>query len=89
MLLQKDALIKNYKNLVTEADEYYRATNIECILVYGNISILDRKQKDAFESYRNELRSIRLIGFDELLQRINNLLALFENRPDILGYNAH
>jgi len=83
LLLQKDTLTKNYKNLVAEADEYYRATNIECILVYGNIGILDRKQKDAFENYRNELRSIRLIGFDELLMRINNLLALLENRPDI------
>lgn len=83
LLLQKDTLTKNYKNLVTEADEYYRATNIECLLVYGNIGMLSRKQKDAFESYRNELRSIRIIGFDELLERINNLLALLENRPDI------
>jgi len=84
LLLQKDALIKNYKNLVAEADEYYRANNIECILIYGNISLLNRAQKDTFEIYRNELRSIRLIGFDELLMRIKNLLALFENRSDVL-----
>ena len=30
------------------------------------------------ENYRNELRSVRIIGFDELLARVNNLLSLME-----------
>ena len=34
--------------------------------------------QEVFESYRNELRSVRVIGFDELLKRINNILALFD-----------
>ena len=34
--------------------------------------------QEVFESYRNELRSVRVIGFDELLKRINNMLALFD-----------
>lgn len=53
-------------------------------MVYGNVSRLNKKEKEAFENYRNELRSIRLIGFDELLARVENLLKLFEGRPDVL-----
>lgn len=81
LLLQKDTLVKNYKNLIADEDEYYRATNVESILVFGTVGKLTKKQKDAFENYRNELRSVRIIGFDELLARINNLLSLLENHP--------
>lgn len=82
LLLQKDTLVKNYKMLLSESDEFYRANNVECILLYGNVGKLNREERDAFENYRNELRSIRIVGFDELLQKVNNLIALFENRPD-------
>lgn len=80
LLFQKDSLTKNYKNLVTEADpeERFQATNIESVLVYGNVGTLKKKEKEAFDCYRNELRSIHLIGFDELLRRICNLLDLLE-----------
>ena len=81
LLLQKDTLVKNYKMLVADEDVYYRATNVESILVFGTVGKLDKKQKDAFENYRNELRSVRIIGFDELLARVNNLLLLLENHP--------
>ena len=67
--------------LVADEDVYYRATNVESILVFGTVGKLDKKQKDAFENYRNELRSVRIIGFDELLARVNNLLLLLENHP--------
>lgn len=81
LLMQKDTLAKNYKTLVADEDEYYRATNVESILVFGTVGKLTKKQKDAFENYRNELRSVRIIGFDELLARVNNLLSLLENHP--------
>lgn len=81
LLLQKDTLAKNYKNLVADDEVYYRATNIESILVFGTVGSLDKRQKDAFENYRNELRSVRIIGFDELLARVNNLLLMMETQP--------
>ena len=37
-----------------------------------------KKNKNYLILYRNELRFVRVIGFDELLKRINNMLALFE-----------
>jgi hypothetical protein len=82
LLLQKDTLAKEYFFLLAKSETKYRANNIECILIYGNVGSLRPEEKDAFESYRNELRTVRIIGFDELLQKVNNLLALFENKPD-------
>lgn len=83
LLLQKDTLLKNYTTLLANSDESFRANNIDCVLVYGTIQTLNKKEKEAFDNYRNELRSIRIIGFDELQYKIENLLKLFEGKPDI------
>jgi len=82
LLLQKDELNKGYSDLLRNTDEYFRVNNISCVLLYGTVNNLSKAEKDAFENFRNELRSIHIIGFDELLARVTNLLALFENQPD-------
>lgn len=82
LLLQKDTLEKNYFNLFADSEVPFRANNIEGFLIIGNVGELDKKEKEAFESYRNELRAIHIIGFDELLQKVNNLLALLEGQTD-------
>lgn len=82
LLLQKDELYKGYSDLLRKTDEFFRVNNITCVLVYGTINDLSKAKKEAFENFRNELRSIHIIGFDELLERIRNLLKLFEGQPD-------
>ena len=83
LLLQKDELAKSYSDLLRRTDEFFRANNIICFLVYGIIGELNKQEKEAFENFRNELRSVHIIGFDELLARVENLLKLLEDRPDI------
>ena len=83
LLLQKDELNKGYSDLLRKTDEFFQVNNISCILVYGTINDLSKAEKEAFENFRNELRSIHIIGFDELLARVSNLLKLFEGNPDI------
>ena len=81
ILKQKSELLRNYDSLYTNAAKAgtpFNSNNVECILIVGNVSKLTLEQKEVFDSYRNELRSIRIIGFDELLKRIENLLDLFE-----------
>ncbi|MCD8357047.1 MAG: DUF4263 domain-containing protein [Clostridia bacterium] len=58
----------------------FNANNIECILLVGNVGDLTGEQREVFDVYRNELRSVRIIGFDELLKRIEDLLKLFEEK---------
>ena len=87
LLLQKDELIKSYSDLLRKTDDFFRVNNINCFLVYGTINSLSKEEKDAFENFRNELRSIHIIGFDELLARVINLLKLFEGHPDIPAHD--
>lgn len=79
LLKQKETLYTHYATLLYESDIKFEANNIECVLVIGNVSELPKDQQRTFEAFRNELRSIRVIGFDELLQKIDNLLDLFVN----------
>lgn len=83
LLLQKDELNKGYSELLRKTDDFFRVNNIACFLVYGTVSDLSKEEKDTFENFRNELRNIHIIGFDELLARVSNLLKLFEGKPDI------
>lgn len=83
MLKQRSELLTNYNALYASAAKCgtpFNANNVECILVVGNVSTLSPEEKEVFDTYRNELRSIRIIGFDELLKRIENLLIMFENK---------
>ena len=82
LLKQKTELLNNYSTLFTKAAKAgnpFNANNIECVLIIGNIGNLTAEQKEIFDTYRNELRSVRIIGFDELLKRVENFLNLFEN----------
>ena len=83
VLKQRSELLTNYNALYASAAKCgtpFNANNVECILVVGNVSTLSPEEKEVFDTYRNELRSIRIIGFDELLKRIENLLIMFENK---------
>lgn len=54
-------------------------------MVVGKISSLNTKERRNFECYRNELRGIEVICFDELLDKINTMISLLENNIDDLN----
>ena len=81
VLKQRAELTKAYTNLFERAaksGEMFNVNNIECILVIGTLGNMSNEEKEVFDTYRNDLRSIRIITFDELLTRIDNMLSLFE-----------
>ena len=82
LLKQRDTFNQNYHTLNSLDEEHFNACNIEAILVYGMINKLNSEQKDTFERFRNELRSITIITFDELLKKVENLISLFSYQDD-------
>lgn len=79
VLNQRETLYKQYHSLVAESEDEdkFEALNIHSILVIGVITSLDSKaKKRSFERYRNELRNVDIICFDELLQKIDTMLQL-------------
>lgn len=87
LLIQKDELYKEYANLRLHTDSNFEALNIRCVLLVGNYSKLSKYEKKCFEIYRNELRSIEIICFDELLAKINLMLDLFDDKKVITNNN--
>jgi hypothetical protein len=80
---QSDSFVKNYNILKASSQEQkdIRANNIEAILLIGKIENLDEIQKDCFELFRNDLKRVRIICFDELQKRIEILLEMLQSEP--------
>ena len=52
--------------------------NTKCILIIGILPKEEDKKK-SFELYRNSLRDVEIITYDELFDRIKSILTIFEN----------
>lgn len=73
ILRYKDTLLKNWQELSPEQDII--AFNPDCILILGNTSELNDKDKKAsFELWRSSLRNVVVLTFDEFKQKIDNLI---------------
>ena len=77
VLNYKDDLLKNYYSLANNSEEYFSVFAPKCIVIIGKLSSLDCEQKiSAFENYRNSLNNVIIITFDELYERISDLISL-------------
>lgn len=84
VLAQKQSLY-NDNNSINKANKY-QAVNINTILLIGylnefNNSSIDEEKRNklvCFENFRNELKSVEIITFDELLEKIEIMLQLLE-----------
>lgn len=75
-----DELQKNFSTLTRDLEEAdtVRAFSPKCVVVIGKISTLNAKQQKAFELYRNSFNNLTIITFDELHQKICDLMSVFK-----------
>lgn len=83
LLIQKDTLYKDFASIRLHTENVFEALNFRCVLLVGNYSKLSESERKCFEIYRNELRTVEIICFDELLAKINLMLELFEDKKVI------
>lgn len=80
LLVQKQTCYENYTAIrsssIDDLGEDFYVQNIKSILLIGKINDLSVDNKKQFERYRNELRSIEIVTFDELLEKVKALLEL-------------
>ena len=77
LLRYKDTLLKDWKSVFDDGEDVI-AFNPSCILIIGNSQELTNKDKKAsFELWRSSLNGILVITFDELKQKIENLIKAF------------
>ena len=73
ILRYKDTLLKNWQELSVNQDII--AFNPDCILILGNTSEFSNNDQNAsFELWRSSVNGIVVLTFDELKQKIDNLI---------------
>lgn len=76
LLHYKDRLQKEYYISQYNSNDSFQALNPKCILIIGSISSLTIREKQNFELFRSELKSIEIITYDELFEKISLLKEL-------------
>jgi hypothetical protein len=80
VLNYRDHLVKSYYQLSDCADNSFNAFSPKCVVVIGKMADLaNRGMISAFENYRNSLNGITVITYDELLQKIDDLIAVLKS----------
>ncbi len=86
VLNYKDKLTKEYYYIDRNSSKSFEVFNPKCVVVIGKISLLaDTDQIGAFENFRNSLNNVTIITFDELYQKIIDLMEILsscENQQD-------
>lgn len=80
VLNYRDEIQKNFSTLTRDLEEAdtVRAFSPKCVVVIGKISTLNAKQQKAFELYRSSFNNLTIITFDELHQKICDLMSVFK-----------
>lgn len=76
----RDSLIKEYYALVRKSKHDFEAFNPPCLVLAGNIEeeLIDSDKRKSFELFRNGLKDIEIITFDELFTKIKMLIDILE-----------
>jgi hypothetical protein len=76
VLNQRDNFQKEFDHLKRKSKENFETINSKCIVIIGKLDTISPEQKHSFELFRNNCRDVDIITFDELLFKIQNILAL-------------
>lgn len=79
VLNYRDNLAKQYYPLCQNSSEHFELFSPKCIVVIGKIASLDTDQVAAFENFRNNLSNVLIITFDELHQRVADLINVLSS----------
>lgn len=82
---QKDSFMKDYNSIWRrsyEEGKNFKAFDPKCYLIIGNTSELNAKQIESFNLFRNELRTVEVITYDELLSKMEILYKVLGGKDD-------
>ena len=76
VLNYRDKLTKEYYTLGHQFEASFEVMAPKCVVIIGRLSLLTSDQIAAFENFRNSLSNITILAFDELHQRIVDLISV-------------
>lgn len=81
VLNYRDKLTKEYYSLCHQGSEPFEELSPKCVVIIGRMASLNPGQVAAFENFRNSLSNVLILTFDELHQRIVDLVAVLSESP--------
>jgi hypothetical protein len=73
------SISRSYDSLRGDGDVEFRIFSPQMLLIIGNTaSLTDQEQKKSFELYRQSLRDVDVIAFDELVEKVRLLLTVLK-----------
>ena len=82
VLNYRDKLTKDYYSLCHQGSEPFEVLSPKCVVIIGKMASLTPGQVAAFENFRNSLSNVLILTFDELYQRIVDLISVLSESPD-------
>ena len=83
VLNYRDSLTKEYYQSRGKSGLDYEAFNPQCLVIAGNTEQLNEEaQRRSFELFRNGLKDVQVVTYDELFDKIEVLVDLLEGRGD-------
>lgn len=76
VLKYRDKLTKEYYALCHQGSEPFEVMSPKCVVIIEKIASLNPGQVAAFENFRNSLSNILIVTFDELYQRVIDLISI-------------
>lgn len=81
VLNYRDKLTKEYYSLCHQGSEPFEVLSPKCVVIIGKMASLTPGQVAAFENFRNSLGNVLILTFDELYQRIVDLISVLSESP--------
>jgi hypothetical protein len=77
----KDSLLKEHAHLQRNSSARYEAFNPQCLVVAGNTTEFagDADRVKSFELFRNGLKDVTVITYDELFRKVANMVERLES----------
>ena len=79
VLNYKESLTRSYYLICGNSSTPFEVFNPKCVVVIGKMSPLVSEQAGAFENFRNSMNNVTIITFDELYQKIMDLIAILSS----------
>lgn len=79
VLNYRDKLTKEYYTLCHQSSESFEVLAPKCVVIIGKMDSLSQGQMAAFENFRNSLNNLLVLTFDELYQRIEDLIMVLSD----------
>ena len=88
ILNYKQKLTQDYYSIVGQQDRNdprFKSIDPKCLLIVGNAEneLIKDNQKEAFELYRNNLKNVDVITFDELFEKVDLLINILSNSTSL------